>query len=314
MSPNLHWLEQPVSQHPSLEGSPADGLRKNLCLFQAAVEHSPVPTAITDETGRFLYANARFIELTGYSPEELTDKALPLTRPSGKNDEAMWRSARAGQSWRGESCSRRKSGELYRESEVVTPVLDVHGELAGLVLVREDISSSVRAAEGQRAHVEALDDLTGLLSGAAFTGAVTEYLRQCRVGCESFALILFKLDGDTDEQTDTGELDPLLVELAQRVRRCLRTRDVLARRRGGEFAVLLPDTRSDRAEVIAERLRHTVASAPLLAKAVTISVGATWLFPEDDLGQLFARADQALYLAGTHGGDRVVCCTGDRYW
>lgn len=312
---NAFWLEQPVSQPHSLEHLPVDGLRQNLFLFKAAVEHSPTAMAITDEAGRFLYANARFVELTGYPREELVDKTLPLTRPSGKSDDGMWRCVRSGQSWRGESCSRRKNGELYRESEVVTPVLDAEGELAGLVLVREDISSKVRAEE-RRVCAEALDDLTGLLNGAAFTGAVTEYLRQCQYGCEPFALILFRLDSkqSTEEGEDAGALDGLVAELAKRVRRCLRTRDVLARRSRNEFAVLLPDTRSDRAEVIAERLRYTVASQPLLDKTVTISVGTTWLLPEDELGGLFARADQALYLATTRGGNRVVSCTGDRYW
>ncbi len=317
---NAFWLKQPVSPSPSLDSLPVDGLRQNLFLFKAAVEHSPAAMAITDETGRFLYANARFVELTGYAREELADKTLPLTRPGGKSDDSMWRCVRDGKSWRGESCSRRKNGELYRESEVVTPVLDAEGELAGLVLVREDISSQVRAEE-HKVCAEALDDLTGLLNSAAFTGAVTEYLRQCRFGCEPFALILFRLDGARSNGEDDGTLDAdagagdaLVAELAKRVRRCLRTRDVLARRSRDEFAVLLPDTRSDRAEVIAERLRYTVASKPLLDRAVTISVGTTWLLPEDELGGLFARADQALYLATTRGGNRVVCCTGDRYW
>lgn len=315
MSHNEYWAAQRAGGPCSLDDLPMDGLRQNLRLFHAAVDQSPAAVAITDGDGRFLYVNAKFLELTGYDRAELSDKALPLTRPADSADDAMWQRLRSGETWSGESCGQRKNGESYRESEIVTPVLDADGALVGLVSVREDITSKVQT-ECLHAHQDALDDLTGLLNGRVFNGTIAEYLRQWSMGGESFALILFEVDDARaiGERRGQEVVDGLLTELAQLVRRCLRTRDALARRGRADFAVLLPDTSLDRAEVIAERLRFSVASFPLAGEEATISLGLTSCLAGDDAGSLLARADQALYRAKSGGGNRFVCWTGKQYW
>lgn len=318
---NEFWAEGVAGKRLSLDDLPIDDLRQNLRLFHAAVAQSPAAMAITDGEGRFLYANPGFLKLTGYDRDDLSAKALPLTRPASDADDAMWQSLRVGKTWRGESCGQRKNGESYRESEVITPILSADNLLIGLVSVREDISSKVQD-EGLKAHRSALDDLTGLLNDQAFNGAVAEYLRQCGEGGESFALILFDIDCSekNDKRQESDKLfsreaaSQQLTELAQRVRRCLRTRDMLARRSQGGFAVLLPETSLDRAEVIAERLRFNVTSSALAGGAITISLGIAGCQPDDHAGSLLARADQALYRAQKSGGNRVICSAGTQFW
>ena len=93
--------------------------------------------------------------------------------------------------------------------------------------------------------------------------------------------------------------------------------ELVARYGGEEFAVLLPDADSAQARVTAQRLCATVRALALehltspVRHCVTISVGATCLYPENSapaqgIALLFEQADAALYQAKNTGRDRAV--------
>ncbi len=104
----------------------------------------------------------------------------------------------------------------------------------------------------------------------------------------------------------------MLRALADRCRAALRSIDVLGRYGGEEFAILLPGTNSHNAAmVLAERIRERVAEEPVHTDAgavkVTVSVGVAGLDETTrDPGDLFKRADAALYEAKQAGRNRVV--------
>src|ERR1035437_6468751 len=88
-----------------------------------AVEQSPAATAITDTHGRFEYGNSKFLEVTGYTQEELIGKTPAviksgLTLPDVYED--LWRTILSGMEWRREIQNRRKNGELYWEYEIIS--------------------------------------------------------------------------------------------------------------------------------------------------------------------------------------------------
>ena len=102
--------------------------------------------------------------------------------------------------------------------------------------------------------------------------------------------------------------DATLRALADRLRERLRTEDVAGRFGGEEFVIGLPDADAEGAAAVAEAVRAAVAARPLTIAGreltLTVSVGwATW--EDDDLGQLLARADGALYEAKAAGRDCV---------
>lgn len=112
--------------------------------------------------------------------------------------------------------------------------------------------------------------------------------------------------------------DAVLREVAQRIESQVRASDVAARYGGEEFIVLLPGTDVASALLLAERIRHAVAAAPIVLPnsetiTITASIGISKLriLPESDelktMGEsLIARADVALYAAKSAGRDRVV--------
>ncbi|MDR5899404.1 diguanylate cyclase [Halomonas vilamensis] len=111
--------------------------------FYIAVEQSPVATAITNADGCIEFVNQRFLEITGYSRDELRGKTPALIQsgmtPNRVYDD-MWSTLHAGNVWKGEILNRRKNGELYWEAQTITPVKSAEGEILNFVAVKEDIT------------------------------------------------------------------------------------------------------------------------------------------------------------------------------
>ncbi|WP_240036431.1 sensor domain-containing diguanylate cyclase [Halomonas urmiana] len=122
-------------------------LRKRFSQLYIAVEQSPVATAITDLKGRIEFVNQRFLDVTGYSREELIGQTPAMIQSGETPSEVyrdLWQTLRAGRVWQGELLNRRKSGELYWEAEVITPVRNDEGDVVNFVAVKEDITERKR--------------------------------------------------------------------------------------------------------------------------------------------------------------------------
>jgi diguanylate cyclase (GGDEF)-like protein len=152
------------------------------------------------------------------------------------------------------------------------------------------------------------DPLTGVFNRRAFTErGLTELARATRYGRETALLMIdadrFKLINDTHGHS-VG--DEVLVALTAALGLELRPSDLLGRLGGEEFAIILPETGLQGAQITAERLRKAVAAlriaAPLGEISFTISIGVTDLAPgEVGLKPALDRADAALYVAKSAG-------------
>jgi two-component system cell cycle response regulator len=140
-----------------------------------------------------------------------------------------------------------------------------------------------------------------------------EMQRGLRTG-EHVSVVLFDLDHFKRVNDRWGHAvgDAVLRAVADCVREQVRAMDVLVRRGGEEFVLLLPRTNGGEARDVAERVRSQLAYAPLAARPgvnvrQTISMGvATWDGTES-AEALEERADLAMYEAKRMGRNRVVC-------
>ncbi|GIH78822.1 GGDEF domain-containing protein [Planobispora longispora] len=156
------------------------------------------------------------------------------------------------------------------------------------------------------------DAKTGLLNAAAWQReADTEIGRARRTG-ETLALLIIDIDHFKRVNDNHGHLigDQVLIGVAAMLRSQLRDYDVVGRFGGEEFVVLLPRADGVEARRVAERLRSRIArmAVPVdeVMLSVTVSTGVAIMNVHgDDLIELLAAADLALYRAKELGRDRV---------
>ncbi|MDD3717366.1 MAG: diguanylate cyclase [Actinomycetota bacterium] len=140
-----------------------------------------------------------------------------------------------------------------------------------------------------------------------------EFKRASRYGT-SFSLIMLDIDYFKRLNDTYGHLfgDEILKEMANLVKGCLRTMDILARYGGEEFAILLPETDLEDAVFTADRIRMAVENHDFPHSRgkpvkVTVSQGVT-SFPSPGIqkrSDIVAKADAALYEAKEAGRNRV---------
>jgi diguanylate cyclase (GGDEF)-like protein len=177
------------------------------------------------------------------------------------------------------------------------------------MLVGVSVSAYYLADSDLNSRGEAvIDPLTGLFNRKALRSRFDDLLVQARALDIPIAVAMcdvdhFKAVNDSYGH-DRGDL--VLQELAYRLRKTLRTYDLVYRLGGEEFLVLLPGFDTDAARAMAERMRQEVGATPMADLPVTISVGvASASGRAADLDALTKSADDALYRAKRAGRDRV---------
>jgi two-component system cell cycle sensor histidine kinase/response regulator CckA len=130
------------------------------------IEQSPVAIMVTDLRGVITWVNAAFTTLTGFAADEVvgqTPRLLKSPETPGDVHAHLWATISAGRTWRGELVNRRKSGETYRETMVVAPLLGADGRPTHYVAVKEDVSERRRLEEDlrQAQRLEAVGQLAG---------------------------------------------------------------------------------------------------------------------------------------------------------
>jgi len=116
---------------------------RQIKLLNRAIEQSPVSVVITNPAGEIQYVNPKFTELTGYGYEEVFGKNPNILKSGEYSPEfyqKLWKTILSGQLWRGEIHNKKKSDELYWESEVIAPIINQNGEIINFVAIKEDIS------------------------------------------------------------------------------------------------------------------------------------------------------------------------------
>lgn len=167
-------------------------------------------------------------------------------------------------------------------------------------LERKNISLSERVS---------IDNLTGIKNRYYFDERIKEEVDLAKRQKASFSLLLFDLDHfklvNDNFGHDVG--DKVLKRVTDAVSKIIRSYDIFARWGGEEFVVLMPNTTEAEAVPAAEKIRKTVEdiSHPDIEK-ITISIGIAIWEADDDVDQIFVKADKALYTAKNQGRNRVI--------
>jgi diguanylate cyclase (GGDEF)-like protein len=162
-------------------------------------------------------------------------------------------------------------------------------------------------------HVQATtDSLTGLLNRRAMEMTAEQQIAICRRRHQPISAILIDLDDFKRINDSHGHHsgDAVLIAVAQCLQQHLRGRDLLARLGGDEFVALLPETRADHGEEVAERLRAAVEELRVVHEDAQIGVRASFGLAHSDRSlftwdQLLMHCDKALYAVKDNGGNGI---------
>lgn len=159
-----------------------------------------------------------------------------------------------------------------------------------------------------------IDSLTDIYNRRAFDELAVKEVFRAQREITPISLILMDIDLFKKVNDNYGHQvgDKVLQEFSLRLQRSLRQYDILARYGGEEFVLLLPDSDSETATIIAEKLRTTIAYPIFLLDDgtqlhITASFGvATNQGEHIKWEQLMSLADKALYQAKESGRNRVI--------
>ncbi len=176
-----------------------------------------------------------------------------------------------------------------------------------------------RLAEERALYDATHDSLTGLPNRALFMERLRQALERAReAGGRPFAVLFLDLDRFKNVNDSLGHVvgDGMLVEIAKRLRACVRVEDTVARLGGDEFTVLLASA-GDLGEVleVAERLQRALAS-PFYVRGHELYTSASIGIIPDSRGyerpeDLLRDADTAMYQAKREGRARYEVFTGE---
>lgn len=175
-------------------------------------------------------------------------------------------------------------------------------ELAPLLRDFRSIAATQNAA--------AIDGLTGLPNRRTIMEYVRERIENVSAG-NPCAVLVIDIDHFKSINDALGHQagDRCLRTIGAIIARNIRGLDRAGRIGGEEFVILMPDTTSDMARAVGERLRTAIASAELSHASgdpVTASIGIAVASVSDTVDSLLARADRALYQAKRQGRNRVI--------
>ncbi len=274
-------------------------LQHSRSLYRALVDNPAYGIYRCNPEGKVIEANQALAAMLGYaSNEELLAanqefEVIPHLHTGASFEE---RSAATKPIEPVEIEWTRKDGTALKARLSGRGIYDDNGNFAGHEIIAVDVTGQ-RTLEEQLRHQASSDSLTGLANHRQlFEVLHLEICRSKRTGRE-FSLLLLDLDGlkAINDRYGHPAGNQALCRLAKIMADCCRSIDTAARHGGDEFAVVLPETDSASATLVAERI------CELLAKdaeepALSVSIGvASYPGDADTIGTLLYAADRALY-------------------
>jgi diguanylate cyclase (GGDEF)-like protein/PAS domain S-box-containing protein len=274
-------------------------LQHSQSLYRALVENPAYGICRCDPEGRFLDVNQALLTMLGY---ETREQLLAANRDSKIVLDLGLRAPLAGSSPESVRIGpveiewKRKNGTCLKARLSGRGAFDALGKFAGYEIIVVDITEQ-RALEDHLRRQALSDSLTGLANHRRLVEVLHSEICRTKRTEREFSLLLLDLDELKEINDRFGHPvgNRALCRLAQILADCCRSVDTAARQGGDEFALVLPETGSAAATLVARRICELLAK-DIEQPHLSVSVGVA-CFPNDagSLGTLLYAADRALY-------------------
>ncbi|NOU40535.1 MAG: diguanylate cyclase [Methylotenera sp.] len=274
---------------------------------------------------RIVWANKIFYERNGYTPDEVIGQSPRILQGPETDRATLGKLRIALEKWRpirSEILNYRKDGSTYWNEFQIVPIANEKGWFTHWVSIQRDVTERKKIEDKVR-QLAFYDELTSLPNRRL----LNDRLNQCiaaskRTGIYG-ALMFLDLDDFKPINDQYGHVagDMLLIEVASRLKSCMREMDTVARFGGDEFVVMLgnlladPLTSRSQAAMVAEKIRlalsepyrFTLATSNLMVEhRCTVSIGlVVFNGSEGSMDDIMKWADVAMYQAKDAGRNQI---------
>lgn len=274
-----------------------------LQLAAKVFESSTDAIFITDSEQKIITTNPSFERLSSYTEKEMVGLTVSeFFSKEGNTDSVkkLLEELEIRGYWEGELWNRRKNGHAYLCMISLVRVQDEVGHTVHYIGFFKDRTEN-HTAKQKIEELAFSDVLTGLPNRLLLAERIKQSITFSSRNNGSFALLFLDLDHFKQINDSLGHPfgDRVLIEVTERLKRCIRQVDTAARLGGDEFVLLLHQADASGAEICARRVLQEL-NAPFtldtMSFTVTCSIGIA-LYPVDgvDMDDLIKNADSAMY-------------------
>lgn len=219
--------------------------------------------------------------------------------------------------------------EILQEANIRLSLLNldydqVNKELVKAKVSLEKITKELQEKNALLKELADMDGLTGLYNNRFFQGALDREMKRTTRQKYKLSLLLIDIDHFKSFNDEHGHLvgDFVLSEFGKVLGENLREYDTLARYGGEEFVVVLPETSTEDAAMVANKLCNAVEKRAFKDEGktykVTASFGVSTRDGNEEEGptklELIKAADEAMYEAKKKGRNQVAVYTPKKGW
>ena len=275
---------------------------------------------ITDLEGIIFWVNPALCQIIGSNEGEILGKSAPslLFQPTGGELLASITIAMKNKvAWSGEISNTHNDGSFYTVEITTTPVLNEKNEITHFTTILHDITERVKTQkllEFMATH----DNLTNLPNRLLFHDRTNHAIAIARRNHDKLAVLFLDLDDfkAVNDAFSHTQGDEFLVFISERISKCLRETDTVARFGGDEFGILIEHfSNPEDAAQVAKKIIQEISKPITIqenAYATSASIGIS-IYPDNgnEASQLIQNADAAMYRSKERGKNTYQFYTPD---
>lgn len=254
----VHCILQNITNKKKLQKK----MKQALVIF----ENTNEGIIITNKNNKIISVNKAFCKITQYNEEEVIGKDPKILSSKKHDDEFyshMWEHLNIYGSWIGEVFNKRKNGELYPEWLSISVIKNEKGEIENYIALFSDIKR-LKETETKVSYLKNNDTLTKLPNRSLLNVRLNQAMHKAYESYSNLAVLSINIDNlkninDSYGYSVGNEVIITLSKRLKRLKKAIKSNDIIARTSGDEFIIVLEDIgRIDVLLSVVDRIQNSI--------------------------------------------------------